>query len=302
MSSKRKVSRLYLKEEREAYLFLLPWMLGFIFFTSGPMIASLILSLFEWNGLTSPIWTGVNNYINIFHDPLFWQSLKVTSLYSFGSIPIRILFGLLIAILMNQAIKGIGIFRTIYYLPSVVSGVAVAVLWRWLLNPDFGLINILLSKIGLQGPAWLYDEKWVIPAFILMSLWSFGSIMIVFLASLQGVPTELYEAAKVDGANPWNIFWKITIPLISPALLFNLINSIIGSFQVFTAGYIMTNGGPANASLFYVLYLYRNAFVYFQLGYSSALAYILFLIILGLTILMLKSSSAWVYYQGGIGR
>lgn len=292
------MSILALKEEREGYLFITPWILGFLIFTIGPMIASFILSFFEWDALTSPLWIGLRNYIDLVHDPLFWQSLKVTSLYSLGSVPLRVFLALLIAILMNQAVKGISLFRTVYYVPSVVSGVALAMLWRWILNPDFGVINILLAKIGIKGPAWLYDEVWVIPAFIIMSLWGFGSAMVIFLAGLQSVPTELYEAARVDGATSWNTFWNITIPMISPVLLFNLVMGIIGSFQVFTSGYVMTNGGPSNASLFYVLYLYRNAFVFFQMGYSSALAYVLFIIILLLTLLIFRSSSSWVYYQG----
>jgi len=199
---------------------------------------------------------------------------------------------------MNQKVRGILWFRTLYYLPSVISGVAVSLLWVWIFNPQFGVLNYLLGKVGITGPEWLYSEFWVLPAFVIMSLWTIGGGMIIFLAGLQGIPIELYEAAELDGANQIQKFFRITIPMISPIIFFNLVMGIIGSFQVFTQAYIMTSGGPHYASLFYVLYLYQQAFQYFRMGYASALAWILFLVILFFTLLVFKSSPLWVYYEG----
>lgn len=287
------------KEERYFYLFISPWLIGFFLFTAGPMIASLYFSFSQYNMVKPPQWIGLKNYINLISDPLFWQSLKVTSIYSFFSVPLGITFSLIIALLLNQKVRGLAWFRTIFYTPSVISGVAVSLLWMWIFNPEFGILNYLLWKIfRIKGPAWLFDEFWVLPALIIMSLWGIGGGIVIYLASLQGIPTELYEAAEIDGASSWNKFWRVTLPLITPVIFFNLITGIIGSFQVFTQGYVMTGGGPHYASLFYVLYLYQEAFLSFNMGYASALAWILFLIILFFTLIIFKSSSLWVYYEG----
>jgi multiple sugar transport system permease protein len=211
-----------------------------------------------------------------------------------------LIVGLLIALLMNARVKGMTVFRTIYYLPSVVSGVAVALLWQWVFNPQMGVINGILWLFKIHGPGWIYDENWVIPSFIIMSLWGVGGSMIIYLASLQGVPTDLYEAASIDGADSKRRFFSITIPMITPVLFFNLIMGLIGSFQVFTQGLVMTSGGPNNASLFFVLYLYRNAFQYFKMGYAAAMAWVLFIIIMVLTLLVFRSSSWWVYYESEV--
>ncbi|MGQ9630932.1 MAG: carbohydrate ABC transporter permease [bacterium] len=237
----------------------------------------------------------------LFDDKLFWQALKVTSIYTVFSVTLGITAALLVSILMNQCVPGIVIFRTIFYSPAVVSGVSVALLWMWIFNPDFGILNYLLWAIfRIKGPAWIYSEEWALPSYILMSLWSIGGGMIVFLAGLQGIPTQLYEAADVDGANVFQKFFYITLPMISPIIFFNLIMGIIGSFQVFTQIFVMTNGygGPHYAALVYVLYLYQNGFKYFKMGYASALAWVLFLIILIVTLLAFKSSPMWVYYEG----
>jgi multiple sugar transport system permease protein len=226
------------------------------------------------------------------------QLWQVTFVYSSMSIPLGVTTSLAVAMLMHQKIRGISLFRTIYYLPSVTSGVAVALLWLWMFNPEFGLINWMLSLIGIHGPAWVYSKDWALPAFVLMSLWGIGGNMIIYLAALDGVPTALYEAATLDGAGEVRQFLSVTLPMITPVLLFNLIMSIISSFQVFTSSYVMTAGGPAYATLFYVLYLYQNAFKYFRFGVASAMSWILFIIILVLTLLVLKSSSVWVYYEG----
>ena len=286
------------KEELYFYLCISPWIIGFLIFIAGPIFCLSIFSFCNYDVVTSPDWVGIQNYKRLFSDPLFWQSLKVTSYYSLVSVPLGIALSLIIAILLNQNIRGLAWFRTIYYMPSVISGVAVSLLWMWIFNPEFGILNFLLWKLfHIQGPAWLMSEEWVIPALIIMSLWGIGGDIVIYLAGLQGIPTELYEAAEIDGANSFNKFLNITIPMMSPVLLFTLIMGIINSFQVFTQAYVMTGGGPHYASLFYVLYIYQNAFQFFSMGYASALSWILFLIMLALTALIFKSSPLWVYYE-----
>lgn len=295
---KTKMGPMAKKEELYFYLCISPWIIGFLIFIAGPIFASLFFSFCNYDVVTSPDWVGIQNYKRLFSDPLFWQSLKVTSYYSLVSVPLGIALSLIIAILLNQNIRGLAWFRTIYYMPSVISGVAVSLLWMWIFNPEFGILNFLLWKLfHIQGPAWLMSEEWVIPALIIMSLWGIGGDIVIYLAGLQGIPTELYEAAEIDGANSFNKFLNITIPMMSPVLLFTLIMGILNSFQVFTQAYVMTGGGPHYASLFYVLYIYQNAFQFFSMGYASALSWILFLIMLVLTALIFKSSPLWVYYE-----
>jgi len=296
------------REAIAGYLFIIPWILGFLAFTLGPIIASIILGFSKWNLMTPPQFTGVENYINIFKDPLFYKSLKVTFIYTIFAVPLGLFFGLLIALLMNQGVRGITIFRTIYYLPAILSGVAVAVLWQKIFNPYFGVLNPILKKLHIMpilelinSPVtWLYSEFWALPAFIIMSLWGVGGSMIIYLAGLQGIPTHLYEAAEIDGASAFGRFRHVTIPMLSPIIFFNLIMGIIGSFQVFVSSYVMTGGGPNNATLFYVLNLYRQAFQYYRMGYGCALAWLLFTIIIGFTLIIWKSSPLWVYYAGEI--
>ena len=279
------------------YLFISPWLIGLLVFTLGPFVASFLLGFTQSTVLGIEKWIGLQNYRNLIEDPLFWQSLKVTVIYSLGSVPLLLIIGFAIALLMNQKVKGIFIFRTIYYLPSVVSGVAVSLLWVWIFNPRIGLINRFLGFFGIEGPMWLFDQFWVLPAFIVMSLWGVGGSMIIYLAGLQGIPTELYEAAEIDGAGIFNQFKNVTLPLMTPIIFFNLVMGVIGSFQVFTQAFVMTNGGPGNASLFYVLYIYRQAFQFGHLGFGSALAWVLFLIILIMTLIVIRSSPYWVYYE-----
>jgi multiple sugar transport system permease protein len=283
----------------EGYLFASPWIIGFGTFTAGAMLYSVWISFQRWNILTPPQFVGGFNYQKAFcHDPLFWKCLANTAYYSSVSVPLRLLIALLLAVLLNQQVRGLPLFRTIFYLPSVVTGVATAMLWLLLLNPDVGGINFVLRRLGAaHPPGWLTDERWAMPGLILMSLWSVGTMMLTFLAGLQGVPEELQDAAHVDGAGAWHRFRHITLPLLTPTIFFNLVISLIASFQVFTQTYIMTGGGPANATLTYALYLYRNAFEYFKMGYASALAWILFFILLALTALIFRSSAFWVYYE-----
>jgi len=299
----RPTSRWRKPATREAltfYLCVLPWIITFLIFTAGPMIYSLALSFTNWNFLTPAKFVGLQNFAQLLKDPLFSKSLANTAYYTFGSVPLITFVGLLVAILMNQKVPGIAVFRTIYYLPAVVPVVAAAMLFRWVFDPNFGMLNQTLKLFGIIGPQWIYSMQWVIPSFIIMSLWGVGGYMIIYLAGLQGVPTELYEAAAIDGAGTVRKFWSITVPMVSPVIFFTLVSEIIGSFQVFTGAYMMTNGGPNNASLFYVLYLYRNAFQYFKAGYGSALAWVLFVVILAFTALVFRSGSAWVYYEGSL--
>jgi multiple sugar transport system permease protein len=287
------------REAVTCYLFIAPGVLGFLIFILGPLIVSFVMSFMEYGVVTQPRFIGLENWrIMVTRDPLIWQALKVTTYYAIGSVALGVACSLLLAILMNQRIFGIYLFRTVYYTPSVISGVPVALLWLWIFNPSFGVLNTALAWFGIVGPNWLYDRFWVIPAFIIMSLWGIGGAMVIFLAGLQGIPQHLYEAAELDGAGILSKFRHITLPMISPIILFNVVLGIIGSFQTFSQAFIMTKGGPANASLLYVLYLYRNAFQYFKMGYASAMAWLLFMIVLALTLLVFRSSALWVYYEG----
>jgi multiple sugar transport system permease protein len=285
------------RENLEGWLFATPWILGFVIFTLGPMVASAVLSFFSWDIVSAPEYIGFGNFSRFAADQSAIQALRVTTIYAVVSVPLQIVLGLSIALLLNSKISGLPVYRTIYYLPAVLSGVAVAMLWRWIFSKDFGLLNLALGAVGITGPGWLTDPSWALWALILMSLWGVGESMVIYLAGLQGIPTELYEAAQVDGAGPVRRFFAITIPLLTPVLFFQLVIGIIRSLQVFVQAFIMTDGGPADATLFYVLHLYRNAFLYFRMGYASLLAWVLFVYVLILTMLVVRSSRAWVYYE-----
>ncbi len=298
MKIRRRMSRNEKREALEGYLFVLPLLVGLIGLTLWPVIRSLMISFCQYNIMNPPVFVGGRNYIGLFHDPLFWQSLKVTVIYSVVSVPLGLVAGLAVALLMNQKVRGISLFRTIYYLPAVVSGVAVSLLWVWIFNPDYGLANTALKSIGIAPQQWLSSPKTALGSLIFMSLWGVGGGMVIYLAGLQSVPGQLYEASEIDGANSLQQFRHITLPMLTPVIFYNLVMGIIGSFQVFTQAFVMTGGGPVNSTLFYVLYLYKQAFNYFHMGYASAMAWILFAIILVLTLLVFKSSSMWVYYEG----
>lgn len=287
-----------MKEALWGYLLVSPWVIGFLVFTAGPMLASVYLSFTHYDLMTAPRWVGLYNYQTLVTDKVFWQSLRATSIYTVLGVPLRGVLALIVAMLLNERVRFLPLFRTIYYLPSVVSGVAVALLWMWLLSPEFGLANLLLAKVGIVGPRWLFDQRTALYALILMSLWGVGSEMVIFLAALQGVPQHLYEAADVEGASRLQKSWHVTLPSISPSIFFVLVMGVIGSFQVFTAGYVMTEGGPNNSTLFYLLNLYRNAFQYLKMGYASALAWVLFAIIMACTVAIFRFTAAWVYYEG----
>jgi multiple sugar transport system permease protein len=297
--SRRRVARRQVVRRHIAgWLFASPWIVGFVLWTLGPMLASLALSFTEWDLISQPQWVGLRNYQELLADALVWKTLSVTTLYAVVSVPLHLVIGMALAMLLNRPIRGVRIYRTLLYLPAVLSGVAVALLWRWLLSADFGLVNLLLSYVGIQGPSWLGDERWALPSLIVMSLWGVGAGTIVYLAGLQGIPTDLYEAAEVDGAQGWARFRHITLPMMTPVLFFQLIVGVIAALQTFTQAFIITKGGPNNATNFVLLYLYRNAFQYFRMGFASALAWVLFIYILLLTLLMFRSSAAWVYYEG----
>ncbi len=280
-------------------MFIAPWLLGFLVFTAGPMVTSLWLSFHKYD-LHTMEFVGAENYRRLLTvDPLFWKSLTNTIKYAIFSVPLGIIGSLALAMLLNQKVRGIPLFRTLFYLPSLVPAVASALLWQWIFNTDNGILNIGLSWLGLPAVQWLQDEDWALPAFVLMSLWGIGGgRMVIFLAGLQGISDTYYEAAKIDGASAWQQFRQVTLPLLSPVMFFNLILGLIGAFQVFTSAYIMTAGGPNNSTLFYALYLFRNAFEYFKLGKASALAWLLFLLLITLTAIQFKMSKRWVFYEG----
>jgi multiple sugar transport system permease protein len=292
------LSKLRRKENIEGWIGISPWLIGFILFQLIPIGMSLYMSFTDWHITRGASWIGLENYKNMFHTQDFWISLRVTTLYSIMAVPLYLVAGLILSLLLNVNTRWSHFFRTMYYMPSVISGVASAILWIWLFNPEFGLINYFLRLLGIKGPRWLFDEKWALPAIVLMGLWGIGGNAIIYLAGLRNIPSVLYEAAEIDGANPIQCFFKITLPLLTPTIFFVLVTGIIGSFQVFTQAYLMTNGGPNKATLFYILYLYNEAFRGQRMGYGSALAWFLALIILTLTLLVFKSSPLWVYYEG----
>ncbi len=285
------------KEIIAGYLFAAPWIIGFLSFTLYPMIMSIIYSLSDYNILESPKFVGFKNYQNIFQDQLFYTSLGNTVYYVIVGVPLGILVGLLIALLLNKDVKGVAGFRTMFYMPSIVPLVANTILWVWMFNPDYGLLTNVVRFFGMKPPGWLSDPAVAKNSLILMSLWSAGSGMIIYLAGLKNIPTVYYEAAEVDGANAFRKFFTITLPLLSPTLFYQLIMGLIGGFQIFTQAFIMTAGGPNDATLFYVFYLFNNAFKFWKMGYSAALAWILFIIIFALTAVNFIVSKYWVNYD-----
>jgi multiple sugar transport system permease protein len=292
------------KEALWFYLLISPWVFGFITLTLGSMIYSFVISLTNWDLFTSPVFVGPDNYIRLFtEDKIFWKTVFNTLYYAFISVPLGMLFSLFIVYFLNRPIKGSAFYRTLYYIPATVPGVASALLFKWLLAPDAGMINRFLALFGLDGPAWLLEPEWVKPALILMSLWVVGANITLLIAGIRSIPVEFYEAAELDGASPIAQYYLITLPLLSPVIFFNIISGMIGALQIFTQIYIMTNtggatmGGPNNASMMIVPYLFNNGFRFYKMGYASAIAWILFVLVMILTLLVFRSSSAWVYYE-----
>jgi multiple sugar transport system permease protein len=279
--------------------FLSPWLIGFVVFTAVPVGLSLYYSFCDYSLLQPPVFQGLANYSALSRDPIFWQALRNTLVYGVVALPLATVVSLGVAMLLNAKIRGVTIYRTVVFLPSLVPVVASAMLWLWLFNARLGIINTTLSALGVSDPpAWLADVRWAMPALILMSLWGVGNTIVIYLAGLQDVPRELYEAAEIDGASPLRQSWHVTLPFISPVIFFNLIMGIIGTLQVFATPFIMTGGGPARSTYFYTMYLYDNAFSYLKMGYASAMAWIQLLIVLALTGIAGWSSRRWVHYQG----
>ena len=288
------------RDLRNGLLFASPFIIGLAAFTIYPVVASIYLSFCRYTILHPPQWCGVENYRLLFtEDPLFWRSLYNTLYYTGLSLPLGLALSLALATLLNMKLRGMAVYRTLYFLPTIVPTVAVAILWLWVLNPEYGVLKAGLGILHIPGPGWLADPKWSKPGLVVMSLWGLGGTMVIFLAGLAGIPQQFYEAAAIDGANRWAQFRHVTLPMLTPTMFFNLVIGLIGSFQYFTQVYIMTNGGPTHSTLFYALYLYQNAFRYLRMGYASAMAWMLFLLILGATLFIHRTSARWVYYEGG---
>ncbi|MFH1084238.1 MAG: sugar ABC transporter permease [Chloroflexota bacterium] len=286
------------RETIAAYVFVSPFLLNLVLLTAVPVLASFYFSFCDYDIINPAKWLGFRNYVRLFTDDKRFIVSMANTLFMVGlGVPAHMIAGLLIALLMNTKVEGRAIYRTMYYLPSQVSGVALAFMWSWLLNPQFGVVSNVLWAVGIKPPLWLGNPDWVKPSFILMGLWGVGGSMIIWLAGLQAIPETFYEAAEIDGADKWKRFWRITMPLLSPTTFFVLTTGIIGTFQIFTQAYVLTGGGPADASLFYALYLYQQAFINFRMGYASSMAWVLFVIIMGVTLLQLKLAKSWVYYE-----
>ena len=289
------------RDERAAYLFLSPWLIGLLAFWLEPIVGTLLLSFSEWNIITPPEWVGLDNYRDMIDDRTFWLSIRVTLKYLILSVPLYIVCGLLLSLLLNLKIRGINTFRTILFLPSVLSGVAVAVLWVALLNPDVGAVNELLRAIGIDDPPrWLDSPTWAVPSVVLVGLWGIGGGAIIYLAGLQNIPAQLYEASLLDGAGPFQRFRYVTLPMITPTLLFVLLTSLIEAFQVFDIAYVLSRGGQGglgDSLQFYLINLWNEAFVNGQYGYASALAWVLVLAAAAVILVIFRTSGRWVYYE-----
>lgn len=280
------------------YLFILPWIIGFLVFTLGPLLLSLIMSFFNWSIVSKPSFAGFGNYIEMFtKDPQFYKSLAITLKFAAIFVPLNLIIALALAMLITQPVKGVTVFRTIYYIPAVVSGVAISIIWGWILNGDYGILNYFLSLIGIKGPKWLVDPAWALFAIVLASAWGVGTMMLIFYTDIKNIPIDLYEAASLDGASHVGQFFRITIPIITPTILFNVITSLISALQQLTLVLLLTGGGPLKSTYFYGMFVYNNAFKHHKLGYASANAWVMFIVILILTSVVFKSSSAWVFYE-----
>lgn len=286
------------REKSTPYLFILPWMIGVLLFTAGPLLMSLVMSFFNWPVIGTPKFVGAGNYIQmVTQDQQFWDSLKITFTYTLLFVPLKIVLALFMAVIISKPLRFANVIRTIYYIPTVISSVAVSIIWGWILNTNYGIMNYGLSKLGITGPDWLNNKSSALAALILASAWSVGSLMLIFYTALKSISVEIYEAATIDGANQWTTFFRITLPLITPTLLFNIVTSVISTLQSLDLVMLLTKGGPLMSTYMYGLYVYNNAFDKSQLGYAAANAWVMFLIILLLTGLIFKSSDAWVYTQ-----
>lgn len=301
LNKTKKANSYQLVSRKVPYLFISPWIIGFLVFTLGPLAFSLIMSFFDWPITSSPSFVGIDNYKTMFtDDPQFYKSLAITFKFAAIFVPLNLVTALILALLITQPLKGMKIFRTIFYLPAVVSGVAISIIWGWIFNSEYGILNYLLSLAGIEGPKWLVDPKWAILTIVIASAWGVGTMMLIFYTDIKGIPPELYEAAAIDGAGPFRQFFSITIPSITPTILFNVITSVIAALQQLTLVLLLTGGGPLKSTYFYGLYVYNNAFKHHELGYASANAWFMFIVILILTMLIFKSSSTWVFYENEV--
>ncbi len=288
------------RELREGLLFASPWLIGFVVFMVVPLIFSFAISLTNYSFLSTSKFIGLRNYQKmLFEDPMIWQSLKITLSYAVIAVPLQLVFGFLLALLLNMPLKGVPFFRTIFYLPSLIVVVASSLLWKQMLNTDFGVLNYLLSLLGLRKISWLANTSTILGSLVIIHLWSVGRSMIINLSGLQSIPTQLYEAADIDGCGKIRQVFTITLPMLTPTIFLNLLTGMIGAFKSFSMVNVLTGGGPNNASKFYMLYLYENAFANYRMGYASAMSWLLFAIVAGLTLVVFRSSRSWVYYAGG---
>lgn len=287
------------QESLYAFCFLSPWLIGFAVLIAFPLFASIYYALTDWDLLTEPRWVGLQNFSRMVRDRLFWQSLKVTITYALMRVPTGLVFGLGLAMILNsKLVKLKSGWRVLYYMPAVLPPVAVSLMWSWIFSPQDGVLNGVLRFFGLPGLLWLQDERLVLPSFLMMAVWTLmGKNMLVYLAGLNSIPKQLLESAGIDGANGWQTFFRIKLPMLSPVIFYQLVMMLIESFRMFTQAFVMTQGGPRNASLFYVYYLYENAFRFYEMGYASALAWVLFIVTLLFTLAVFRSSNKWVYYE-----
>lgn len=285
------------------YLFISPWIIGFIIFTLGPLVFSLIMSFYNWPVIGKPKFVLFDNYITMFtKDTQFFSSLGITLKFAAIFVPLNLILALILAILITQPVKGVKAFRTIFYIPTVVSGVAISIIWGWILNSEYGILNYILSLIGITGPKWLTDPQWAIIAIVIASAWGVGTMMLIFYTAISSIPKDMYEAAYLDGASAVRSFFTITLPMITPTLLFNVITSTITALQQLTLALLLTSGGPMKSTYFYGLYVYNNAFKHFKLGYASANAWFMFIVILLLTAVIFKTSPMWVFYENEVSK
>lgn len=282
-------------QENRGFFFVLPWVLGFLIFTMVPMLIAVYISLTDWSILGDAYFIGIENFREIFKDPQFVNALSVTVRYAVVAVPMTIAIAVVVAISLNYTSRTVNVFRVVFYLPAIVSGVSVAIVFKWILEPQFGLLNSLLNLVGIQGPDWLYSPPWVLPSYWVMAAWGAGSGYLTYLAALKDVPQELYESAKLDGANFFQRSFKITLPLLTPIIFYNMVMGLIGAFRKFSDAYIMEGAGEEGT--FYMVYLYKRAFSFYEMGYATALAWILFVIILSLTGIVNLTRKYWVYSE-----
>jgi len=281
------------------YAFISPWLVGFVLFTLGPFLTSVYWSFCRYDIVTAPVWVGTANYAAMLRDPVFWSSLGLTLKYALVAVPLGILLGVGLALLLNAPLRGISVLRTIFFVPSIVPAVATTVVFIWLLNPQIGLVNSLLALIGVQGPAWLKEPTWTFWSLILMSIWTVGGSMVIYLAGLKDIPLHLYEAALIDGANGWQRLWHVTLPMLTPVIFFNLVMGVISAFQHFTQPYmLLLQQAPEESTRLLAVYLFERAWRYLDMGYASAMAWILFVIVVTITGLLLRTHRRWVHYGG----